>query len=219
MARLKGGAGFFRVDFAVLKNLSAQTLHWGLWLAFDPPHILILSAATILFSGRWRSLAWQSLHLEYLVAGLLLGLIVYWGSLCVVRGRLLWPDHYLHAAAQAIASSSPPPGRLCELGGRAVYEEAFWRGTVQVLLGNGWLAVMTAAVLFTLQHFYYCRINRRPMHPLVLLEFALFSLTVGTLYAVSSQLLLVAGVHWVRDVLIVSGCGRQLAKCRSRTPS
>jgi membrane protease YdiL (CAAX protease family) len=161
-------------------------------------------------SGRWRELVPQLLHVDSLLAGCLSGCVIYFASLIIVQARLLSVATYLSAVHRSFVSTPPSLRRISILGARSVYEEAFWRGTLQFTLGNNWAANSVVSLLFTLQHIYYSRINRRGMHPRAVSEFFLFSLVVGAMYAVTDQLLVAVGMHWVRNVLIAAGCGSSI---------
>jgi membrane protease YdiL (CAAX protease family) len=188
-----------------------------LWCIFAPRHIFLTAVAIIIFSGRWRALTGQLLQGEFLFFGLAGGVLLYLVSFSVVRLRVFAPANYLRAISRSLGGSRPPLRRIATLGARALFEEAFWRGTVQVLLGNDWLSIAAVSALFTAQHLYYSHINARTMHRRVLAEFFLFSLVMGATYFATDQLLLVVGLHWMRNVLILGGCAPRLNTSADRS--
>jgi membrane protease YdiL (CAAX protease family) len=189
-----------------------------LWCIFAPRHVFLAAVAIIILSGRWRELAHQVRQGESLLLGLVGGIFLYLGSLSLVRARVFAAREYLSAIARSLGPSRPPLRRAAGLGARALFEEAFWRGTVQVLLGNNWPSITFVSALFTAQHLYYSRINGRTMHRRVLGEFFLFSLAMGAIYQATDRLLVVVGLHWTRNVLIVSGCAPRIETSPDRPP-
>lgn len=163
-------------------------------------------AVFIAASGRWRPLASQLLDPGSLVIGLLLGVPLYLAGLALVRGA---------AGLRSVARTGWRPAtpvrlrRAAELGLRALWEEALWRGTLQVVLGGGVAAIGSTAVLFSLRHQYLLWISHRTRGGRLPLEFFAFSLVLGVHYALSERLLLVVGLHWARNLLIDAGCGRR----------
>jgi membrane protease YdiL (CAAX protease family) len=129
------------------------------------------------------------------------GAVLYLVSMSVVQARIFNAGEYLSVIGHALSSHSSLR-RISVLGARALYEEAFWRGTIQPFFSDSFFGVVIVSFLFTLQHFYYSYTSGRTMHRRVLFEFLLFSLAVGTIYAVTGRLLLVVGVHWARNLLI-----------------
>ncbi len=84
---------------------------------------------------------------------------------------------------------------MAVLGARAVYEEMFWWGTEQFLMGNAIFGIAANALLFTLRHAYLSRINADLLRPRLFVEFLLFSLVLGGVYALSDRILFVVGLH------------------------
>lgn len=193
---------------------------WGmLWLLFTPAHVALFAVATSVISGRWRAIILQLLHLQYLPLGILAGCGLFGVSLVAVRGRVGNLADFLPIAYRNLRLNLPPLTRLLVLGGRAIYEEALWRGTAQAVLGNGWFAIGAVSLLFTLQHIYLSRINSRPVHPRAAAELFLFSVAVGLMYIASAQLLLVVGVHWIRNILIGLCSSPQSPRFAEHSPS
>lgn len=137
--------------------------------------------------------------------GVTAGVVIYYGSLTLTSLRLSSVGAYLRGVKRAFVNSRPPLSRIIILGGRAVYEEAFWRGTLQVLLGSNVFALFVTALFFTMWHIYLYRKTRCLTTPLAL-EFFIFSFILGVLYNLSSRIMLVIAVHFVRNVLISAGC-------------
>ncbi|MBE0432584.1 CPBP family intramembrane metalloprotease [candidate division WOR-3 bacterium] len=76
-----------------------------------------------------------------------------------------------------------------------LYEELFWRGTVQSLLGRPSLAIPLSSLLFTLIHLFL----RQETSLMQLLEFFIFSIFMGWAFYWTGSLLFVATIHAGRN--------------------
>lgn len=177
--------------------------------SISPRTVFWVAMASIWLSGRWRPLLRQLADPLGLCVGLILGILLYRASLGLTLGR--WPSgaDYRSALQRACSGKLPTARRVVELTGRAVYEEAFWRGTLQVgltkLLGAP-LGVAGGAILFAARHLDLARVCKWPMGRARTLELALFSLLLGACYASTGRLMLVVGIHLARNLLLELGC-------------
>lgn len=162
----------------------------------------MLAVASLGLTGRWRPLARQLQDPVGLVSGLLLGAVLYHFALALVQARPLSLTGYGAALRRSLGTRRLRPARVAVLGARAVYEEAFWRGTLQFVLGNSVPGVAVTAALFTLRHLYLEWIGQRSPSRRRVLEFAIFSLILGATYVLTDRILVVVGMHWARNLLI-----------------
>jgi len=161
-----------------------------------------IALCLILTTGRVRPLIRQLNDHRALMTGLAAGVPVYVAAVYLVRGSTAAIVDWAGALHHSLGPARPCARRALELGGRALYEEAFWRGTVQPGLGNGPLGITAAGVLFTLRHAYLSWLNDRPLRPRLFAELLLFSLVLGIVQARSNRLLCAVGIHWMRNLLI-----------------
>jgi hypothetical protein len=166
---------------------------------------IVAGLVTILKAGRFCPLIRQLNDPFGFIIGLAVGLPTYVVSVEMVRG-VSSAEAWGRELRRVVTFYRPSGSRLLELGGRALYEEAFWRGTLQSRLGNEPSGVAASALLFTLQHVYFERVNRRPLRLPVVSEFALFSGAIGLVYARSQRLAVPIGIHLMRNLLIDAGC-------------
>lgn len=174
-------------------------------ILLHPTTFLCLGGLTIVLSGRYRPLGAQLWDPVGLVFGALAGLLLYYATAAAIFRRLWSPAAFLRELRLALVVQRSSARRLATLGARSVYEEALWRGTVQVLLGNGVLSILSTAFLFTLRHIYLHRRQPRAASRL-LVEFFLFALVLGVLYRLWGGLVPVIAIHFVRNLLISGKC-------------
>jgi membrane protease YdiL (CAAX protease family) len=185
----------------------ATPLIWrALWLILAPRHVFVLGFIGIVISRRWQPLAEQCLHVGWLAVGIAAGLAVYLASTELIQGRFVGIRLYLATVRNSLGGWRPTRRRVVNIIVRVTFEEVLWRGTIQALFPTVWIAVSAVAAVFTFAHVYYSRINSRKMSRSSILEFFLFSVFLGTVYAATRELLAVIGVHLVRNVLIDAGC-------------
>jgi membrane protease YdiL (CAAX protease family) len=174
-------------------------------ILLHPAVFFCLAILVIFGSGRYQPLFEEIGDPLGFFLGVIAGVVIYYGSLTLTSLRLPSAGTYLRGVKRAFVNSRPPLSRMIILGGRAVYEEAFWRGTLQVLLGSNVFALFVTALFFTMRHIYLYRKIRCLTIPLAL-EFFIFSFILGVLYNLSSRIMLVIAVHFVRNILISAGC-------------
>jgi len=193
-----------------------RALRWLLKRLLEPNSVLCVALVSLWLTGRWRPLIQQLSDPIALVIGLMGGVVLYFGSLSFVQSQGFLVAKPWAAVRGSLGVVHLPPARVAVLGVRAVYEEMFWRGTVQFLLGNTFFGITATAVLFTLRHVYLNWINARVLRLRLVLEFVLFALVLSSTYAVSDRLLLVVGLHWARNLLIIASCVHRDARLLSQ---
>ena len=172
----------------------------------DPITFFWSAVLLALLSGRHRRLWKEVKDPGGCLLGAVIGVFVYYGTVALLFRKTDGVGAYLKEVGRSLVDKRPSARRVAVMGGRAIYEEALWRRTVQSLLGSGAGSVLLTALLFTLQHRYLHYRNRRPFPPLPLLEFFAFSLFLGVLYRLSGRFMVVVAVHFVRNLLIAAEC-------------
>lgn len=171
---------------------------------FHPTVFFLAAIFIIVISGRWRPLLQESNDPVGLLRGLAAGVVLYYGMLAVFCRGLSSAKRHFKAVRNSLMRAGPGAGRIVILAGRAVYEEAFWRGTLQVIFGNGIPAVIIVAIAFTLRH-VYLYYGRRTLTVLLILEFFIFSVVLGVIYQLSNRIMVVIAIHYARNMLVVFG--------------
>ena len=171
----------------------------------SPIPLFLVSVFVILLSGRYKTL-WEEFKdpIDFL-SGIFIGILCYYGTNIFIHRKVFSLLDYSREIKNCIERNRISFGRIAIKGGKALFEETFWRGTVQYLLGNGIYAVAITSIFFTLLHIfiYY---KKQPLNLSVITEFFLFSFVLGVLYMVSQSLLLIATTHTMRNVLIHFEC-------------
>jgi membrane protease YdiL (CAAX protease family) len=148
----------------------------------------------------WRFQTYQSLlslaHLEDgFLWGLPLAIATYILSLCFFVS-LQWPQ--LHFAFDPrILLARGDGGKIASYLLRSIYEEMFWRATLQVLMGNSAIAVALVATGFTLKHYF---IYKRRARLSDLIEFFAFSMVLGIVFMMTGNLWITVSIHFIRNV-------------------
>ena len=188
------------------RGLDRAAIGSALRLILAPGTVFLVAAVAVVLSGRWRPLFAQLLAAQWLLVGLAGGALVFVLSMLVVGGWRSMPS-----LRDLNWRRTPRPGalwRVIELGARALYEEAFWRGTVQFLLvgllppSGAAIAIVGVAALFAARHLYLESVSGRSVHLRQIVEFLLFGIVLGAVYHHWEQLLLVVGIHWGRNLFI-----------------
>lgn len=183
-------------DTLISSRIRSRFVSWAVFL---------LTVLVPVLTGRLLSLWEEAKDPLGILLGATLGFALYYLTVALVFQRFRQLSSYLQEVKRALVDDHSPFHRMVISGVRVISEEVFWRGTMQYLLGNGALALICTAVLFTLWHIYMQRESKRLTYRVVL-EFFLFSLVLGFVYAISGRILLVIGIHYVRNLLISAEC-------------
>jgi membrane protease YdiL (CAAX protease family) len=169
-----------------------------------PEVVFALACVALVVSGRAPELVAELIDPVGALIGVGLGVLAFALSLALLEGPRRGVATWL-ATLHGFVRVGVPARRLLTLLGRASYEEAFWRGTLQVLLARllpTFAAVACIAGAFTARHVYLEYVNRRPRGRARIFEFAVFALILGSSYALSERLIVVVMIHATRNVLL-----------------
>lgn len=179
----------------------------------EPGVFYCLAVLLCVASGRWLPLAGQLTDILALCVGIASGAVLYLISLSLVRRKQLDWLGYRDTVRDYTRVVRLPAGKILKLGFRSFYEEIIWRGTFQYLVIFSvserravLLGILIVAVLFTVRHWYFEKLNARNLGMSRMLEFLFFSIVLGVAYAVTDSIMLVIGIHWARNLLIQAGC-------------
>jgi hypothetical protein len=174
--------------------------------ALAPRTVFAVAVGVMAAGGRLRPLARELADAGGFAVGALGGTALYVGSVVLAGGSAGGPRRCVDELTRSLGRDRPEPRRLAELGARALYEEAFWRGTLQPLAGGRTPATVAATAGFVARHAYLDWINDRPLRGRSLAELTAFSLVLGTAYGRTNRLAGAVGAHWVRNVLLDARC-------------
>jgi membrane protease YdiL (CAAX protease family) len=182
-------------QIALLAGIGVATCAGFLYRTNKQRQVLtLLKMALLLASGRYR-LLWEGFDWPWVPLGLLGGQIAFVVSVALVRAS---PRAALNHALPIRAFM--PRGVLATVVGRylliSAFEEVFWRGTVQSLLGGYQWAILASSAFFVLSH-----LPRSPaIRAIEAAELFLFSCMLGCLFLWSHSVHLVTVVHAVRNM-------------------
>lgn len=196
---------FHAASISILQKGLKSTLRF-LNLLLHPKIFFLCAVLFLIITGRYRYLLREVVDPLGFLFGIAIGTVNYHSTIALVFGKILGIRVYLHNLFIAFIDRRPSMLRIVILAGRAVYEEFFWRGTIQVLLGNGIMGIFFTAFLFTLRHFYLYRKIKRPLTAILIMEFFGFSLVLGVMYMFSQRIMLVIAIHLMRNFLLVAQC-------------
>lgn len=172
-------------------------LHVGHTLRVIPAGLLIAVGVVIVaITGRAQSVILDVSLVHACIAGPLIGAGLFAVS-CIVSRRSLLTALRRIARSQAGTSDGHDLRRIGGQFGSALWEEAFWRGTVVYFAGSSIIGIGLASVAFAGSH--YPRV--RSVAGLV--DLAVVGLVLSVVYLALGDVLVVAVAHLVRNTLIL----------------
>lgn len=149
-----------------------------------------------------ETLSRELVSLPRILAGLLLGHVVFAVSIVLTQGSLGGAVRQFTALGAVIRFLSNNPMVIIRFLMVSLTEEIIYRAAAQPLLiekvGSPLWGILAVAVIFSVTHWHFFR---NP--PMQSLEFVLFALLLGGLYYATGSLALVVMIHGVRNMEIV----------------
>ncbi len=178
-------------------------LHVGYTLRVIPAGFLIAVGVVIVaVTGRAQSMILDVSLVHACIAGPLIGAGLFAVS-CIVSRRSLPAAVKRIARSHSGTSDGHDLRRISGQLGGALWEEAFWRGTVVYFASPSIIGIGLANVAFVGSH--YPRV--RSVAGLV--DLAVVGLVLSVVYLALGDVLVVAVAHWVRNALILVSLPRE----------
>ena len=135
---------------------------------------------------------------RFILAGLLIGHVLTPFSIVMTQLSFKKGIEAFSAILATLSNCYKYPLVLIKYSFIGVYEELFWRGTIQYSIGNPLFAIPLTSLFFTIPHF----IDRREVSVFELFELFTFSLLLGLCFYWTGSLSLVAAIHAGRNICL-----------------